>query len=470
MDPNKVVRDQWLDDQDLSQYGMSGQKGYVHVVVYANGKKTVSAYKYGKEGEAQDPFKTIDTIDVEQQKEWNNPPPTRVIGGQVTQYNPETGQYDRPIGASGGAVPSTENNPPPEKDQGGRHYVWRANPPGQAGGQWEDVGPGPENAQERQARIDSKPTVVNTNTTERFIVRSDGTQVPNPNYVPPKPEDKYSQTVQDKTTGTWWGLKKDGSGWEQIQGGPNTTVTRLPAGIGEFQPDATKPGYGLFERRAALLDLVAKGTITEAQMKEILAQDQALTTSLANQQSAVTTGANTAYDNLTTQRSQDITQADARLTAANTQSSNALTFANQNAVGIARSGVSDIFGPLQRMQTLNAVRAGGMETPDSVPLPKALSRYLTLDLPGMGKWKPADDGGAARDTAPGSGGSAAPPSAGPQPPTRDDYSTNADPSGGSPQADSAAISNMDPRSQTDSLFADDPEFASHVQRVRGMAA
>lgn len=320
-------------------------------------------------------------------------------------------------------------------------------------------------------QVTNRSQTVSTNTTEPYIVeRVNGELVTtkNPNYVPPKP------TLIDLPNGGKGQLvpnpAKPGEWIAQPIAG--TQAPALPAGIGQFRPDANKEGYGLYERRDELLKLLAEDKITEAQLKEVLASDRELTNTWATQQSNWESGANTAYDNVMTQRAQNITQAGQRLSAADSQYNAALNFANQNAVGIARAGTMDIISPLLRSQMLHAQRMGGLENAPDVPLPKALSRYMELDIPGVGTLKIHGDSGAGAGTGVTSDQSAvasqesAPP-------------VDVTPSGGmdqgqlqdvqdAPPATAAAIENLDPRKRVHDLFNDDPDFQSHVARVLGM--
>lgn len=152
----------------------------------------------------------------------------------------------------------------------------------------------------------AQPQTVSTNTTEPYIV----TRMPdgslrtekNPNYKGPDPKPAsqltvkggdgktyivsvdaqgnvttrdtgvpgeqqapYSQVTQDPQTGKWWGLKKDGSGWVELPGGPGATGgAARPAGPAMPTIVVGQSQAALRQYRDQLQAEVASGRQTQA--------------------------------------------------------------------------------------------------------------------------------------------------------------------------------------------------------------
>lgn len=202
--------------------------------------------------------------------------------GQATKV---TSVDSTTITARDGATITLRRNPGPHVGNATVYTVTARTPPKSADGPKEGEIRGPQTGPTREVfqngqwvvqpnpvyqppASQTQPQTVATNTTEPFIVERmpDNTlrTTKNPNYrgpeskpgtnitvkggdgktylipidaqgnagqardsgVPGEAQSPYSQTVQDKDTGRWWGLKKDGSGWVEIPGGPGAQQTR----------------------------------------------------------------------------------------------------------------------------------------------------------------------------------------------------------------------------------------------------
>lgn len=131
------------------------------------------------------------------------------IGGRWKEYNPATGRYDIDHGAS--TAPPTNGGTIVERN--GQTFIIK--PDGTA------------------SRVEGVPAETPKGTlVDRpdgsYLVFPDGTSRKVDGLPPKEPPSPYSQTVQDKDTGKWWGLKKDGSGWVEIPGGPGAQQFRSP--------------------------------------------------------------------------------------------------------------------------------------------------------------------------------------------------------------------------------------------------
>lgn len=174
----------------------------------------------------------------------------------------------------------------------------------------------------RQDAQDARPQAVSTSPTEPYIVTmEDGKLVtrPNPNYkgperpkpdvrqttggdgqvyttvtsldaegrptvqtfgpkgpvdaIPQKPESPYSDVKEDPNTpGKWWGLRKDGKGWEVLPGeGPGSPGTPRPGAQGPISMPHMVLGQlssGLETYREQLLREVEAGVVTPATAKQ----------------------------------------------------------------------------------------------------------------------------------------------------------------------------------------------------------
>jgi hypothetical protein len=139
------------------------------------------------------------------------------IGGRVKEYNPATGQYDIDHGPS--TAPPAQQGTIVERTDG--TYIIKD------GKATKVEGVPPPDA--------PKGTLVERED-GTYLVSPDGKAATKVTGLPAKKVEPYSQTVQDKDTGKWWGLKRDGSGWVEIQGGPGSPGA-TPQSRGPEMPD-----------------------------------------------------------------------------------------------------------------------------------------------------------------------------------------------------------------------------------------
>lgn len=334
--------------------------------------------------------------------------PISVIGDQTgvdttqqTTWNSVANRQARATatGTPTGTIPSTENNPPPEKDSGGRHYVWAANPPGQAGGEWKDVGPSapekpqnvPTNTTEpnivtRQSDGSLKtepnpnykqpaPTVVGTNTTEKYIVKSDGTQVPNPNYVKPKPS---AGTIFTAENGQKVRYDPDTKTYEPI------TVGQSHINVPPLDPQAH---FGMFAQvMSSMLQKIQDDPTMSVADKDKAMEQVKAQIELMHQESAeaLTAQGNVRTQDIT-QRGQDMNDQASRRTWASDLQQNA--YKNTAAAAQYMPAGSDPSQGMIGQMLLGAGTAGafgGLPQPQpQVPQGPAQQQVMGMGLPGM---------------------------------------------------------------------------------------
>lgn len=129
-----------------------------------------------------------------------------------------------------------------------------------------------------------KPQVISAPVNAQFILIEENgqlKQVPNPNYKPAV-EAPYTTAQQDPQSGEWWGLRKDGKGWEKIAGGPGLKAPAVPTSAPEL-PAGMSLGQLTGVAQSVLAKIMAEEGPTPEQKKAKAEQALALVESLGNE-------------------------------------------------------------------------------------------------------------------------------------------------------------------------------------------
>lgn len=263
---------------------------------------------------------------------------------QVSEYPDGHKEYDDTQVPAASTAPA---KPPETEDRGGHHYIWQPNPGGpNAGGQWIDQGPGSatETPAERTAREAMAPsqnvsretrggkdyTVITIvpksgqpGTPSIKVLGPDGQEVPG--GLPPEPGKdtpsivtvngqtfiRHTVTKADGSPGEVYHTDQNGNRVELPQEGKTPTPSDLP----QFVPDWSAPAGDLGVTAYASA-IRARPDLTDKQKAELItAAHNTATTTIAHATSIINAQENT-RSNETTQRGQDMSQANARLSAA----------------------------------------------------------------------------------------------------------------------------------------------------------
>lgn len=193
---------------------------------------------------------------------------------------------------------------------------------------------------------------------------------------------KYSQVNQDPTSGKWWGLKPDGSGWEEIQGGPSTAAAvanaPMPKGAPRYVPDPTDPSgdFGLTAFDQQVRDAHEAGIISYAQGRQLVADAVESARVAESGYNNAQTRASTQRGQDITQRNQDLSEVQSRRTAANTGFDDLWKDVSGNARYLGAGGgdiaSQAIFDALEARQAYARQAGGYTDVPQVPPVSPAL--------------------------------------------------------------------------------------------------
>jgi hypothetical protein len=344
----------------------------------------------------------------------------------VTWINPSTGQTLTAEVESGGGsytitqdgvIPSNKRadasttaqaEPPKTEDRGGRRYVWQPNPGGpSAGGQWVDAGTAPETPTERQAREanapsqsvrtetggDGKPYTVITivpkpgqpGSPGQIVLGPDGQ--PAPGGIPGKPpvEKREPVTKNGKTYIQVTVQHPDGRSelYFTDQSGARVTLpdqAQMPANAPAFAPDWQKPGLGLIEYASAVR---ARPDLTDDQKATLIQQAHTLATSTVAQGNAVLSAQQAAANQQTTERGQNVSLANQRLSSASTDFSTAQRAATEATKYALGDDARHVLPYYMALAHAAGSAYGGFNTPPPVQQGAAIRQMQGQTIPGM---------------------------------------------------------------------------------------
>lgn len=472
MDPNEEIASKtgFVEDPDLwPQSGLppgverDAKKWYAHKRTYKNGRVVWEFYRRGRPlpagQQASDPVSAkMETVDTKAEEEWKKeqekaererlPVGTvRNIGNvphTITGYDEQGVPIWAPAQTTQGPAQATSSaaqaQPPKEKDENGRRYVWRPNPGGpDAGGEWVDVGPAPQkpsqagkpykNAQGQwvQPITDAEGNIVGTRPVPPEALPDDAEKEGEKAGQPYKnAEGQWVQPIMDATgrvirveplaPGAAPAEKpaervekpyvtKDGRQLTEVteinpssgrkrtyfvdpKTGQEVTLNEGPnvKGVPPWTPDLTKPGVGLIDRARALDELHRAGKITWAERNQILAQDQQLAQTVAGEFNLGVAILREDYQNQVTQRGQDVQTANTRLSIANQHFENALGLVTKFAryLGETPGDAGKLFRSLIADQLAYATSIGGLRDYPRETLPAGLRSWAERATGGPG--------------------------------------------------------------------------------------
>lgn len=371
--PNK--EGEWIEaQQDPDDPNSTPENTYAYVRRYADGRVVTEYYRRGQAG---GPVRTKTSMDTAQEKRWKDQQAQaqrqqdqseRKVKRKYTGTDPQTGrpaivtEYETGEPSYEEIKPpantSTTAEPPTTKDEGGRRWVWQPNPGGpNAGGRWVDVGSAPETPAERQAREASAPTqtlrVEEVNGVKytvitivpkpgqqgepaQVVLGPDGKQVAG--GIPGKQPVESKDTVTGPDGKTYIRVKKqnpDGSVeiYHTDQAGNRTMLpddkskAPIPGDAPSFTPNQNEADLGLTAYARAVRQ---RTDLSKEQQEQLIREARDIgATFISRQTSTINTQEGTRSAEIT-QRGQDMSQTNARLSAANSVYGTALSRAGED--------------------------------------------------------------------------------------------------------------------------------------------
>lgn len=350
---------QWIDNQPLGDYGLDGN-GFLHILVYPDGRKIIEVYKYGVEGA----IKTIETSDpqaataAQRQQDQSE----KQIASRVLENHPTTGRPAWHITYRDGSESWDEASVPAaatretakgtkttiENGEKVTREIEADGSPGRITNQVpaskaeiDQATGATQNAKgSNREPVPGKPGIYKVTTAtktggdetkETHYEDEQGNRVPTP--VDEK-EPKEPSRLQDPETKQWLEKQPDGT-WKpiQIQGterAPIPTTGDIQGQIGELVPNAIK-------KRDALTEIYNAGGISKADYEKQAKQIMEDANSRYTELNGLLSAQNTITGQQAGQRRDTISQANTATTFAN----NAL----ERTMKLATSPPAGIYGP-----------------------------------------------------------------------------------------------------------------------------
>lgn len=301
--------------------------------------------------------------------------------------------------------------PPTEKDQNGRHFVWKPNPGGpSAGGQWEDVGPAESVSAEQP--VNGRPgwvqvtTKQGNNTTTKFR-GPDGKEVstlPGESGTTRAPVEGHPGVfLVTSTAATGNGTNKESHyenaagqtisappDKEEIRKGPDGEDVRVvrdpqtgqvlryepitgaqtkppPSEVGNFQPDINKPALGIVEYAQKVYALLAAKKITEQQKNDALTYAHQAATTEASRLDNIRASQAQQQTNAINQRNADQNASISRGQMANTATQNAFDTSSKLASSMtSKNYTPGLMQAILGLQDQRQQQWGGLDRPPQV--------------------------------------------------------------------------------------------------------
>lgn len=407
MNPDAVITDEWIDDSKIPGDPNSGKgKTFEHHVLLADGRETRTFYRYGTNEQVGNPEQTTNK---DQKSSYDDavkratPPggrPEIAINGQRKGWDPRTGDYTVDLGPVTSTAASTQPNQTAEDEaqavQDKREKEWnQAN-----GGLYEthaarrtreakeandaEAKAAREKAGATAEEARNRPQIsyrkVGTKT-YKVLTYPDGKEEVSPSALPPDVTDDQVTTINGQPARVVRDENGKATGIEvlPITGqGTDPTFTGSPA---PWMPKAVVDDLQSYSKQ--LNEAVKTGAITPAKASALMeARRKEAAAAIDNQLDA----AKTVYGAGITERGQDVSLANARLSASQAGIQQGLSYFKEVNPWLKRGSTAgaDAFLAIRNMAYQDAQRYGGLDTFQHTPIPAAVqsaANSITITSP-----------------------------------------------------------------------------------------
>lgn len=415
MNPNDEVKSQWTNATGTKPIdGSNNDPTYGRLVTYRDGHVTLYVYKRGSGNPDQGiPDQQVgepqqQPVDPDQEKIWKD---QEKSAAQPPAHEPNPADPTRERvwdpKANGGAGGWTDGGPIAPKPATGTRQVQAVTYENRGGKSVKvtTYTDGTKSEEESAPPAQGATSTVDVGGVH-YERQPDGTWTPAKGLPtdPSKAPAKYSQVKQDEASGKWFGLTPQGT-WESIEGGPGSQGSGppVPASATGWKPDFSKPDLGIFERRSEVQAQLTAGVFGDPTSKAaqdkanaLLKQDLDFASTAATNVGNIASGEQTIYNGGISQRSQDVTQADTRTSAAASIYNNALSQMAQLAPFMKEhsKNAGAMFDDMLTKAYAFQQKMGGQFTPEHVQPGPYMSRTADIFKPG-GSGAPGAVGAAA---------------------------------------------------------------------------